>query len=355
MSDDIRDILIRVGASVKDAMAELDRTAQKILFVVDDAGRLVGSLTDGDIRRWILAGGNIADDVEKACFKKTFFATKDYDSDALKDEIYKRKIVVVPVLDDKRKVIEILRWDSLFGTTIKRKIAEKLTMPVVIMAGGTGTRLDPFTKVLPKPLIPVGDKTIIEIIIEKFLAHRVGHFYISINHKAKIVKSFFEELNPPYEITFLLEDEPLGTAGALKQLEGRLTGPVLVTNCDVIIDADYNDLEKQHLKDGNEITIVASLKHVRIPYGVCEIEKGGRLTRLSEKPEYNFLVNAGMYILEPETLRDIPGGRPFHITQLIETVLGRQGKVGVYPIRDSAWIDTGEWPEYRKAIERLKF
>jgi dTDP-glucose pyrophosphorylase len=355
MNANLPDILIQRGATVKDAMKQLDRTAQKIVFVVDSDGRLIGSLTDGDIRRRILAGGTIEDPVEKACFKKTFFANKDYDLEEVKKEIFKRKIVIVPIVNEQRKIIEILKWDSLFGASTKRKIAEKLTGPVVIMAGGKGTRLDPFTKILPKPLIPIGDKTIIEIIIDKFLAYRVDHFYISVNHKAKIIKSYFEELAPPYQITFLQEDTPLGTVGALKQLQRTFEGSLLMTNCDVIIDADYDDIERHHARSGNDITLVASHKNFSLPYGICEIEKGGRLKRINEKPEYSFLANTGMYFIKEQVLRFIPPDQPFHVTQLIEKVIEKKGQVGVYPIGEGSWIDTGEWSEYKKAIERLRY
>ena len=317
MIKEFKNILIDKLATVKEAMKQLDMTAEKILFVVDEQNKLVGSLTDGDIRRWILKEGSLTENVSQVCNEGTYAVSTNYNIDAVKDKILELKIVYVPVLDDERRITQFLVWDKLFGEKIKRKSKEKINNSVIIMAGGKGTRLDPFTRILPKALIPVGEKTILEIIIDKFLDYDVKHFYISVNHKAKIIRSYFEESNPIYDITYLYEDKPLGTIGALKQLEGQIKGNLFLTNCDVIIDADYADLLKHHNKNKNDITLVASLKNFHIPYGVCEIMNGGNLVGLKEKPEYNLLVNTGMYVLNSDVLKFIPKNSFFHITQLI--------------------------------------
>jgi dTDP-glucose pyrophosphorylase len=344
-------IIINWNLSIKEAMKQLDKTAEKILFVIDDDSHLVGSLTDGDIRRWILSDGNIESAVKYGCNKNTYFVNINYDINKVKYEIMQRRIVYVPVIDKERNIVEFLVWDKLFDGQIRKRPKNELKIPVVIMAGGKGTRLDPFTKILPKPLIPIGDKTILEIIIDKFLDYDVCHFYITVNHKAKIIKSYFEELDFPYKITFLQENKPLGTGGSLKYLENRVNGPFIVTNCDILIDADYSDILDFHIQKKNDITIVASMKNINIPYGVCEIENGGTLTKILEKPEYNFLVSTGMYILNSDTLPLIPENEFFHITHLMEKLKSQGGKIGVYPISDHAWTDTGEWGEYKKAIE----
>lgn len=347
-------ILIDKKASVKDALKQLDKTAEKILFVVENSNRLLGSLTDGDIRRWILKEGSLYETVHAVCYKQTYSIEQNYDLELVKQEILKRKIVYVPVLNKDKEIVEFLIWDKLFDGKIIRKAKEKIDIPVVIMAGGKGTRLDPFTKILPKPLIPIGEKSIIELIIDGFLDFEVNHFYISVNHKAKIIKSYFEELQPEYKLSFLHEDKPLGTIGALKQLEGRISGPILITNCDIIIKVDYADLIRYHLSNSNILTIVVSIKHYNIPYGVCEIENGGSLVEIKEKPEYDFLVNTGMYIVNSEVMKYIPQNEFFHITSLIEKAKNNGAKIGVYPISDNSWIDTGEWVEYKKALEKFK-
>jgi dTDP-glucose pyrophosphorylase len=355
MIKEFSSILINENATVKDAMKQLDKTAEKILFVVRGDNELVGSLSDGDIRRWILQENSLSEKVSEVSFKGTYSVSDDYDIDVVKEEIIKREISYVPILDADKKIIEFLIWDKLFDGKIKRKAKESLDIPVVIMAGGKGTRLDPFTRILPKPLIPIGDKTILEIIIDKFMDYRVNHFYISVNHKAKIIKSYFEELDPDYDLTFLYEEKPLGTVGALKQLEGKIEGNIVLTNCDIIIDADYADILKNHRDNNNGITVVASLKHYNIPYGICEIENGGTLVCIKEKPEYDFLVNTGMYIIDSKLVKFIPENEFFHITHLIEAVQKQGTRIGVYPISENSWIDTGEWVEYKNAIEKLKF
>jgi len=353
MLQEFHAILIHQQESVKVAMQQLDQTSEKILFVTDGDDRLIGSLTDGDIRRWILAGGGLDEAVEQVCFKGTLYAGQNYDVEELKSEMVAKKIVYVPVLDQDRRIVEFLIWDQLFDTKVTKKVKYPLSLPVVIMAGGQGTRLNPFTTILPKPLIPIGDKSILEWIIDKFLPYEVEHFYITVNHKAKIIKSYFEELAPPYGITYIYEEKPLGTAGSLKALEGNITGSFLMTNCDILIDLDYNDFVSYHEKNNHEISLVASVKSYHIPYGICELNNDGTLKQINEKPEYHYLVNTGMYVMKADTLRYIPQNEFFHITELIEKVIAVGGKVGVYPISETAWVDVGEWAEYRKASERL--
>lgn len=355
MLSEFKKILIDQSATVKDALKQLDLNTKKILFVVDKDLRLIGSLTDGDIRRWILKEGSLEEKVDQVCFKGTYFVYEsEYKLDDLKKEIFKRKIKYVPVVDNNKTVLEFLVWDSLFNGELIRKPKEKLNALVVIMAGGKGTRLDPFTRILPKPLIPIGEKTILEIIIDKFIPYKVQHFYLSVFYKSAIIKSYFEELQPKYKISYIEESQPLGTAGALYQLRNKSYLPLLVTNCDIIIDADYTDILNHHLNEKNDMTMIVSVKHYNIPYGVCEIENGGQLKKIIEKPEYDFLVNTGMYIISQKSLELIPVNEFLHITHLMEKVKEMGGKVGVYPISENAWVDTGEWEEYKKTMSKLQ-
>lgn len=354
MKNEFEKILVDINKTVKDALKLLDSNEEKILFVVDHSRKLIGSLTDGDIRRWILKDGDINSNVGNVCYKDTYYVTGDYNEENVKKEILSRDIAFVPVLDAHKKIIDILVWDVLFEEKKILRTKQKLEIPVVIMAGGRGTRLDPFTRVLPKPLLPIGEKTILEIIIDKFQEYTINNYYLSVNHKAKIIKSYFEELQPEYKITYLYEQKPLGTIGALKQLEGIVESNILLTNCDIIIETDYSELVKHHIDSKNDITIVASLKHFNIPYGVCEIETGGNLLILKEKPEFDFWVNTGMYIIKSNLLEYIPRDELFHVTHLIEKAKGLNKKVGIYPISENSWLDTGEWIEYNKAAEKLK-
>lgn len=348
-----RELMIRCGAGVRDAMKQLEETERKTLFVIDAEDRLVGTLTDGDIRRWILADGSLDGRVENICNRDPCVVSGDYELELVKQQMLERQIACIPVVSSSREIVQVLLWENVFGEKQARKARAPIGLPVVIMAGGKGTRLDPFTRILPKPLIPIGDRTVIEVIINAFVDCGASTFYISVNYKARIIRSYFEELNPPYEVRYIDEDKPLGTAGSLRYLCGKIDSSLIVTNCDVIIRANYHEIVDYHRNQDNEITLVASLKNYNIPYGICELENGGMLGRIREKPEYNFLVNTGMYILKPHTLEMIPEGELFHITHLIEKVKEAGGRIGVFPISEKSWIDTGEWAEYKNALSQI--
>lgn len=351
---DIKPFLIGPNASLKQAMTQLEATSQKSLFVVEeDTSGFIGSLTDGDIRRWILAEGTLQDPVEKACNRAPYCVGTDYDLEVVKQRMLAKNISCVPAVNDRKEIVELLFWENVFGAGENGTSARSVDVPVIIMAGGMGTRLGPFTKILPKPLIPIGEKTVIEVIIDTFLKHGARRFFISINYKSRIIKSYFEELNPTYSLEFLCEDKPLGTVGALRQLIGRINTPILVTNCDTIIRADLSDLLEFHSEHGDDLTLVASMKSFKIPYGVCEIVNGGTLSRITEKPDYSLLANTGMYVLKSEALNLIPENQNFNIIQLIEKVRAHGGKIGVFPIGEKDWIDTGEWEEYKRALNQL--
>jgi NDP-sugar pyrophosphorylase family protein len=259
----------------------------------------------------------------------------------------------VPVVDERRYVKTLLFKNDLFEDHPTSRALLPLHVPVVIMAGGKGTRLAPFTNVLPKPLIPVGDKTILETIIEKFLPYQVTEFYITVNHKAGIIRSYFDDLDPAYTVHFVEEPVPTGTAGGLLLLRERIGERLLVTNCDIIVDTEYSDIETIHRTERNTITLVTSVKRFSIPYGVCSVENGTGLVSIVEKPNYDLLVNTGMYIVEASALDLIPPSTMFHMTDLVEAVKKQGMRVGVYPISEDKWIDVGEWDAYKSSLRKL--
>jgi len=221
------------------------------------------------------------------------------------------------------------------------------------MAGGKGARMEPFTKILPKPLVPIHEKPIIEHIIQRFADFGCDEFHLTVNYKGRILKAYFEELQPEYNVTFVDENEPLGTAGSLQYLKGKFDKPFFITNCDIIIKADYVKLYEFHKKNNCDITLVASAKEYIIPYGTCELNSDGNLAHINEKPKYDFLINSGLYVLNPATLNLIPKDKFYHITHLIEDAKNQGNKIGVFPIDDDDWIDIGQWTEYKKAIDKL--
>jgi NDP-sugar pyrophosphorylase family protein len=213
--------------------------------------------------------------------------------------------------------------------------------------------MEPFTSVLPKPLIPINEKTIIEHIIERFTDKGCSDFHLTVNYKGAILKAYFEDLNPDYSVSFVDENKPMGTAGGLKYLKGKFDKPFFVTNCDIIIKADYVDLYDFHQKGGYDITLVASVKEYIIPYGTCELNGEGHLSHINEKPKYDFLINTGLYVLNSDILELIPENKFYHITHMIEDAKNQGKKIGLFPIDDDAWIDVGQWAEYKKAMEIL--
>ena len=350
----MKKIFINPNATIREAMESLDKTTDKVLLVVDDEQILIGTLTDGDVRRYILRGGDLSGIIQNVYNATPIFVFQDdFDLEKVKRILTKNKIELIPILDQNRKIVNFITWTKAFGNE-KKHGKQQLDAPVVIMAGGRGTRLEPFTKVLPKPLLPVGEKPVIDHIIDRFRAYGASEFYLTIHHMSKILRAYFEEKSPDYSIGFAEEDEPRGTAGSLTLLADRLIKPFFVSNCDIIIEADYADIFRFHTKNNYDITLVASTKQFNIPYGICELNGEGSLKQIKEKPEYDLLANTGLYVLNPEVLELIPDNQLFHITHLIDRVKENGGSVGVYPISEQAWIDVGQWAEYRKALKVIE-
>lgn len=349
----MKDLTVTPDITIHQAMKTLDKTAEKCLIVVDENKKLIGTLTDGDIRRSILAGMGFSATIEDSFFTEPSILKKDeYTKEKAIKLLSIKKLDLIPIIDENRYVVDYVTWSSL-GEKSEKDENSLTSVSVVIMAGGKGTRLEPFTKVLPKALVPIHGKPIIEHIIERFTNVSIHEFYITVNYKSRILKAYFEELQPDYSVTFYNETEPLGTAGSLKFFEGKFDEPFIVTNCDIIIEADYTSLYEFHNKEKNDITLVASAKEYIIPYGTCVLNGDGHLDHINEKPKYNFLVNTGLYVVNPEVLHLIPEGKLYHITHLIADAKDQGKRVGVYPIDDDAWIDVGQWAEYQKAVERL--
>jgi len=345
--------VIQSHLTIRQAMKKFDQSRRNTLFVIKEDQVLFGVLTDGDIRRCILSGKSLNVKIEIVCNRNPISTTLGYDTESIKQIMLEKYIQAIPVLDEENRILDVLFWDAVFGDDLHPLASSSLVAPVVIMAGGKGTRLEPFTKVLPKPLIPIHDKPIIEHIIERFTSKGCTQFYMTVNYKGKILKAFFEELNPEYEVTFIDEETPLGTAGSLGLLPDTFDTPIFVTNCDTIINIDYGDAYDFHNEEANDITLIAAAKEYIIPYGTCELNSEGHLSHINEKPKFDFLISTGLYILNPEMLGIIPKNEVFHITDLIKVAKDQGKKVGVFPIDEDAWIDVGQWTEYKKVMDKL--
>lgn len=337
---------------IRIAIKKMDEGGIGLIVCVNDKNEVLGIVTDGDFRRAVLNGISLERTIMDISNTKYLYLYKDYSDEDVKSKFILTGGKPIPVIKNK-KLSDIITEEKYFKENEPLHTEKSMDIPVVIMAGGKGTRLDPFTRVLPKPLIPIGNQTIIELIMEKFSKFGVNDFHISINHKGKMIKAYFEDNTHKYRISFIEEPKPLGTAGSLKYIHSKLKGDILVSNCDIIIDADYQDIYEFHKDNNFDLTIIASMQHHKVPYGVCEIENGGHLQKLIEKPEYDFLVNTGFYVLNSKILPYIPDDTYFDMTDLIELLKTKKMNVGVYPVSEKSWIDIGQWQEYREALKVL--
>ena len=255
----------------------------------------------------------------------------------------------LPLLDKRGRVQDVVFAGGLDIDTHKKACA-----PVVIMAGGLGTRLYPYTKILPKPLIPIGEMPIVEHIIHRFADVGCSAFTMIVNYKKSMIKSYFNDLQKDYTVDYVDEDTPLGTGGGLSLLKGKVTQTFFLTNCDILIDADFGDIYQYHKEKGNVITMVCAVKHFTIPYGVVELGGDGDISGITEKPEMNFLTNTGVYVVEPSVIDGLAYNEPIPFTDIIADVRAAGGRVGVYPVSENSWMDMGQLEELDNMRRRLE-
>ena len=352
MIDNIVRIKITLSVTLLYAMKLMDKEKVKTLFVFDDE-HFKGLLTLGDIQRAIIKNIALTEPVSRILNKKKVYGYITEGEDAIKEKIRCMRAEVMPILDEKGELVDVWFWNDLFKTSDIITQHEKINLPVVIMAGGKGTRLKPITNVIPKPLVPIGDKTILEEIMDQFEDIGCQKFYMSVNYKSDMMRYYLDQLPHHYDVNFFEEDKPLGTIGSVSLLKGKIDTPFFVSNCDIVIDQDMRDVYDYHCENHNDLTIVTAVKSFRIPYGVIETGEDGLMTALKEKPELTYMINTGVYILNPGCIDEIPQGEFFHITQLMEKIKSRGGRVGCFPVSEHAWKDMGEWPEYLKMIDVL--
>ncbi len=348
----LNDFLINENTTVVDAMQAIDNNAKGVVFVVDNNLILKGAVSDGDIRRWILKTGDVKAKINKISNKSPVSIYREEISSAL-DNMRRHSIGAIPVISKKGKVLDIVFKDDLDSVSEAKDNDSLKNVPVIIMAGGKGTRLYPYTKILPKPLIPIGDIPIMERIINRFTAFGVRKFYATVNYKKGMIRSYFNDIGSTYKIKYVEEPEPLGTAGSIRLINDEFTKPVIVTNCDILINADYGEIYKHHEESGNAMTIVSALKNIVVPYGVIHSGENGEVISMDEKPRLSYFVNTGMYVLNPEVIKYIPENRFYHMTYLSEYLLAHDMKVGMYPISEDSFLDMGEFEEMGRMEEKL--
>lgn len=354
MDKKLEKMLVGKEITIKKALKLMDETGEKALFIVDEEKKLLGALTDGDVRRAIIRGMALTVPISSVYAKNPVSMADGCSIREVKDLMLRKRIECIPVLDKNKRVTDILIWDSVFaGQRMNKGVSLKMSIPVVIMAGGKGTRLDPFTRILPKPLIPIGKKPIIEIIMDNFAELGYRKFYVTVNYKGEMIKSYFDNTESYYKVKYIWEKKYLGTIGGLRLLPSDFPETFFVTNCDVIIKADYTDMISFHRQNNNDLTLVGSLQHYEIPYGVLKIYKGGRLKSIDEKPEYDFLVNAGLYLIEKRVVKHLPKTGLCNVTDFIAILREKNLRVGVYPVSQNSYIDVGEWKKYQNTLNNI--
>lgn len=343
----IKDFLIDEEATMLEAMELLDVIAKKVLFVLKQ-GQFEAAITDGDIRRWILKKGNLDAKVKEiANYNPIYIHEKD--KMIARDIMREQSIEALPVINEDKDIIAIMfrNDDEILGS-------KSLNVPIVIMAGGLGTRLYPYTKILPKPLIPIGELPIVEHIINRFHTYGSTQFYLIVNHKKNMIKSYFNDVEKKYVLNYADENQPLGTGGGLSLLKGKITSTFILTNCDILIEEDYEKMYSYHKKENNLVTMICSLKNIRIPYGVININENGEIESMQEKPELSFFTNTGMYIVEPKVIEELQDNCSIGFPDIIESYKVAGEKIGVYPISENSWHDMGQLDEMEKMRKRLE-
>lgn len=348
----IQKLCITSQSTLLMALNYMDDIKKKLLILNDESGHFLNLVSIGDIQRSIIKGHALSDKLIDITIDKKIVSSTNDSLEDIKILMSKIRADFMPILNENRELHDVVFWGDIAEKNESHHEV-KNNIPVVVMAGGKGTRLKPISNVLPKPLIPIGEGTILEEIMQRFESAGTTNFYLSVNYKKEMIEYYLDSIGKSESVEYFSETTPLGTAGSLSLLKDKINSTFYVTNCDILIDQDLNELYQYHKDNNNEITLVAALKQISIPYGTLESGKDGLLESMQEKPDLSFKINAGVYLLEPHLLNEIPENKFFHITELIENVRNRNGRVGVFPISEKSWLDIGEWPEYIKTVTQL--
>jgi len=333
--------LITPNTTIVKAIEKIDQAGLQVALVVNEQGQLLGTVTDGDIRRAILKHQPLDDAVIKAMNPEPCYI---YDSQPRESAILlmkNRKVRQIPVLDQYHRVVGLELADELLDPPGRDNW-------VLLMAGGLGKRLKPLTDYCPKPMLKIGGKPILETILESFITQGFKNFYIAVHYKAEMIMDHFGDgSDRGVEIRYLHEPEPLGTAGSLGLLPGKPPGPLLLMNGDLLTNVNYLQLLDYHNKNATDATLCIKEQYSHIPYGVVTI-KGNRLQQIEEKPVQHLFVSAGLYVLNPELLNNIPDHTYYDMPDLFQTLLSSGREIAVFPIREY-WTDIGRIDDFKKA------
>lgn len=338
---DWRKVLVSAVTTLRDTIQVIDAGALKIALVVDDMNRLLGTITDGDIRRGILAGVSLDQPAQLVMNPQPTSVAMNESHDTIMAIMRNKSLQQIPLLDEKHRVVGIESLENLIMTRRRNNA-------VVLMAGGLGVRLHPLTQDCPKSLLNIGGKPILEIILENLLEYGFSRFYISVNYKAQMIEDYFGDGSRwGVEISYIRETSRMGTAGALSLLPKTLDEAVLVMNGDLLTKVNFDQLLNFHAEQGSLATMCVRQYDFQVPYGVVKIDRE-RLVSIEEKPTQNFFVSAGIYVLEPEAVDSVPCDTMFDMPALFETLVQRDRQVVVFPIREY-WLDIGRMDDLERA------
>lgn len=345
-----RNAIVREYYEIGKIQKIFDEHSLNSVFIVDDKGVLIGLCTKGDLSKYLEHNEyDITTPVSKVMNTApiAFLSRReaiDYSQNV-------KRLAVYPIVDNDRVLVDVLynTWDIIAASNsdCMRDI------PLVIMAGGKGTRLYPITKILPKALIPIGDYSITERIINNFRVWGCHEVYLILNHKAEMIKAYFRDLEKDYDVHYIMEEEFYGTGGGLSLLKEKIGGTFILSNCDILVNTDVNDLLNRHKKDGDVITVVAAEKNFTIPYGVINIDTDNKINNMSEKPIHSFLTNTGVYVIESEVVDALEEKTHYDMTDIIDKYLSEGKRVGAYPISEKSWLDMGQFTELDEMMSAL--
>jgi len=344
-----REHLITSGSTIKQALKQLNVLAKDaILFVVNKEDVLIGSLTDGDVRRGLLNGIAIDNEINKIIQPNPRFIKKGEHNIQKIIEYRKGNFKIIPVLDKDKKVVNVINF---------RFLRSYLPVDAVIMAGGRGQRLQPLTDSIPKPLLKIGKKAIMEHNVDRLALYGIDDFWFSVKHLGKQIETFFGNGNDRnIEIEYVWEDSPLGTIGAVSKINNFQHDYVLVTNSDILTNLDYEHFFLDFIKQDADFSVVTIPYKVNVPYAVLETSNG-HVMSFKEKPTYTYYSNGGIYLMKRSVLKYLPKNSYFNATDLMEKIICENKKMISYPLA-GYWLDVGNQADFEKAqrdIEQIKF
>ena len=340
-------LIVDKNISIRESIDRLVNGGKKTLFILDSNNHLLGIFTNGDMRKILLSSTDFSNPIESVMNKTPIVFKNKKDAIAFSK---KQSLVAYPIVDNGILIDALFADDEAFNQD-DNSVLENV--PLVMMAGGKGTRLYPYTKILPKALIPIGEYTIAERIIQSFTKYGCKDVYLILNYKANMIKAYFNELNADYNVNYETESSFLGTGGGLYLVKNKIKSTFIVTNCDILVEDDLSCAYKTHKQNSNKITMVCSSKNFQIPYGVIKSSKDGEILGIEEKPQFNFLINTGVYILEPEVLDLLENNAVVSMPELALKCKNNNMKVGIFPVSDKAWLDMGQFDTMNQMLEHF--